>query len=114
MNLSEIKGALTNAVPMIKQVGTNAGHAVTDVVTPQQVNHMAQMGGFATLTWITDNVFQIVGAVGVLVNIYFVVRSYHQKKRQSEEEIRLMQERHRMEEEAHKAKMQAFHDNDGA
>ena len=114
MRYLDVKGALVEMIPATKQTMQNVGHVVTDAIQPHQVNHLAQAGGFAALTWITDNVFQIVGAVGVLVNIYFVVRSYQQKKRQSEEEIRLMQERYRMEEEAHKAKMRAFHDNDSA
>ena len=38
------------------------------------------MIAFASLTWISDNFFEFVGMVGVIINIIFVIKSYYDKK----------------------------------
>ena len=45
-----------------------------------EVNHFSQMIAFASLTWISDNFFEFVGMVGVIINIIFVIKSYYDKK----------------------------------
>ena len=49
-------------------------------ISVQDVNHAASGFGFAALTFISDNLFEVIGAIGVLVNIVFVVRSHYLKK----------------------------------
>ena len=44
------------------------------------VNHLVQSIAFAGLTLISDNLFEIIGATGVIINIIFVIKSYHDKK----------------------------------
>lgn len=44
-------------------------------MTWQNINHGAQSIFFFGLTWIGENIFELIGALGVLVNIVFVVKS---------------------------------------
>ncbi len=44
------------------------------------VNHLVQSIAFAGLTLISDNLFEIIGATGVIINIIFVIKSYYDKK----------------------------------
>lgn len=50
-------------------------------MTYQDLNHGGQSIFFFGLTWIGENIFEIIGAIGVIVNIAFVVRSRIDKKR---------------------------------
>ena len=50
-------------------------------MTWQDINHGAQSIFFLGLTWIGENIFEVIGAIGVLVNIAFVVKGWIEKKR---------------------------------
>lgn len=56
-------------------------------MTWQDINHSAQSIFFLGLTWIGENIFEVIGAVGVLVNIAFVVKGWIEKKRINKIEI---------------------------
>lgn len=47
----------------------------------QDVNHAIQTTFLAGMTVLTDNVFEIIGAVGVIVNLAFVYKSHLDKKK---------------------------------
>ena len=47
----------------------------------QEVNHVIQTAFFAGATILTDNVFEIIGAAGVVINLAFVYKSYMAKQR---------------------------------
>jgi len=49
-------------------------------VNISDVNHLVQSIAFAGLTLISDNLFEIIGATGVIINIIFVIKSYYDKK----------------------------------
>lgn len=46
----------------------------------QDVNHGIQTTFLAGMTVLTDNVFEIIGAVGVIVNLAFVYKSYLERR----------------------------------
>lgn len=50
-------------------------------MTWQDINHGAQSIFFFGLTWIGENIFELIGAVGVLVNIAFVIKGWVEKKK---------------------------------
>lgn len=47
----------------------------------QDVNHAIQTTFFAGATILTDNVFEIIGAAGVIINLAFVYKSHVAKKK---------------------------------
>ena len=50
-------------------------------MTWQEINHGGQSIFFFGLTWIGENIFELIGAIGVLVNIAFVIKGWVEKKR---------------------------------
>jgi len=50
-------------------------------VNIQDVNHAIQTAFFAGATILTDNVFEIIGAIGVILNLAFVYQSYSERKK---------------------------------
>lgn len=47
----------------------------------QDANHWAVTTFFAGMTAVSDNIFEIIGAVGVIVNLAFVAKSFLSKKK---------------------------------
>ena len=45
-----------------------------------EVNHTIQTMFFAGATMLTDNLFEIIGAAGVIINLAFVYKSYKENK----------------------------------
>ena len=45
-----------------------------------EVNHTIQTMFFAGATMLTDNLFEIIGAAGVIINLAFVYKSYAENK----------------------------------
>ena len=74
-------------------------------ITVQDVNHGAQTFLFGAMTWIGDNVFEVIGAVGIIANLFVVIRSHIQKQRMAQEEERRAIERHEYEMELLKRKL---------
>lgn len=74
-------------------------------ITVQDVNHVAQALMFGAMTWIGDNIFEVIGAIGIIANLTFVARSYYDKRRAAKEEERRAMERHEYEMELLKRKL---------
>ena len=74
-------------------------------ITVQDVNHGAQTFLFGAMTWIGDNIFEVIGAIGIIVNLMFVARSYYDKRKAAKEEERRAIERHEYEMELLKRKL---------